>query len=318
MSEISGNIEARQGQQRVIAADLTAVARRKRRRFNTGYLWVLPAILMYAVFTLTPLVSGLYLALLRWDGIEPAVYIGLDNFRRMIDDDRLWMALRHNVQYAIGTVIGKIVLSLALALLLNKSIRGRTIYRTALFLPVVMSFVVVGILWTWIYNDSFGLVNNLLRAIGLGSLAQDWLGDTSIALWSLILVDIWKWYGFHMVIFLAGLQTIPAEFYEAARLDGASRRRQLTDITLPLLKPVMVVNVTISLLGAMNVFDIPYIMTEGGPANSTNVTALYTYLQAFKFNRLGYGSAISYGMFLIITVIALVQLKLMSRNTAEY
>lgn len=292
--------------------------RKKRRKFNTGYLWVLPALLMYAVFTITPLISGLYLALLRWDGIEPAVYIGLDNFRRMIDDERLHVALQHNVQYAFGTVIGKIVLSLGLALLLNKSLRGRSFYRTALFLPVVMSFVVVGILWTWIFNDSFGLINNLLRAIGLGGLAQDWLGDTSIALWSLILVDIWKWYGFHMVIFLAGLQTIPNEFYEASRLDGATRFRQLTDITLPLLKPVMVVNVTISLLGAMNVFDIPYVMTEGGPANSTNVTALYTYLQAFKFNRLGYGSAISYGMFLIITVIALVQLKLMSRNTSEY
>ncbi len=295
-----------------------AAPRKKRRKFDTGYLWVAPAVLMYAVFTLVPLISGIYLALLRWDGIEPAVYIGLDNFRRMLHDNRLRMALEHNIQYAIGTVIGKIVLSLFLALLLNRSMRGRAIYRTALFLPVVMSFVVVGILWTWIYNDSFGLVNNLLRAIGLGSLAQDWLGDTRIALWSLIVVDIWKWYGFHMVIFLAGLQTIPTELYEAARLDGAGRWRQLTGITLPLLKPVMVVNVTISLLGAMNVFDIPYVMTEGGPANSTNVTALYTYLQAFKFNRLGYGSAISYGMFLLITVIALVQLKLMSRNTAEY
>jgi ABC-type sugar transport system permease subunit len=297
---------------------IAAAPVKKRRKFNSGYLWVAPALLMYAVFTLVPLVSGVYLALLRWDGIEPAVYIGLDNFRRMLDDNRLRTALEHNVQYAIGTVIGKMVLALFLALLLNRSMRGRAIYRTALFLPVVMSFVVVGILWTWIYNDSFGLVNNLLRGVGLGSLAQDWLGDTRLALWSLIVVDIWKWYGFHMVIFLAGLQTIPTELYEAARLDGAGRWRQLTGITLPLLKPVMVVNVTISLLGAMNVFDIPYVMTEGGPANSTNVTALYTYLQAFKFNRLGYGSAISYGMFLLITVIALIQLKLMSRNTAEY
>jgi ABC-type sugar transport system permease subunit len=205
-----------------------------------------------------------------------------------------------------------------LALLLNQALRGRAVYRTALFLPVVMSFVVVGILWTWIYNDDFGLVNNLLRSVHLGGLAQDWLGDTRLALWSLIAVDIWKWYGFHMVIYLAGLQTIPTEFYEAAKLDGATRWRQLTGITLPLLKPVIVVNVTLSLLGAMNVFDIPYVMTEGGPANSTNVTALHMYIQAFKFNRLGYGAAISYGLFTLITVIALIQLKLMSRNASEY
>ncbi len=215
-------------------------------------------------------------------------------------------------------MIGKNLLALGLALLLNQALRGRAVYRTALFLPVVMSFVVVGILWTWIYNDDFGLVNNLLRSVHLGGLAQDWLGDTRIALWSLIAVDIWKWYGFHMVIYLAGLQTIPAEYYEAAKLDGASRWRQLTGITIPLLKPVIVVNVTLSLLGAMNVFDIPYVMTEGGPANSTNVAALHMYVQAFKFNRLGYGAAISYGLFTLITVIALVQLRLMSRNTSEY
>jgi ABC-type sugar transport system permease subunit len=290
----------------------------KRRRAALSYLWVSPALVLYAIFTLTPLIAGVYLAMLRWDGIKPAKFIGLDNFERMLHDEKLRVALMHNVQYAIGTVIGKNLLALGLALLLSQALRGRAVYRTALFLPVVMSFVVVGILWTWIYNDDFGLVNNLLRSVHLGGLAQDWLGDTRIALWSLIAVDIWKWYGFHMVIYLAGLQTIPAEYYEAARLDGASRWRQLTGITIPLLKPVIVVNVTLSLLGAMNVFDIPYVMTEGGPANSTNVAALHMYVQAFKFNRLGYGSAISYGLFTLITVIALVQLKLMSRNQTEY
>ncbi len=140
-----------------------------------------------------------------------------------------------------------------------------------------------------------------------------------MALWSLIGVDIWKWYGFHMVIFLAGLQTIPTELYEAARMDGAGRCKQFTSITLPLLRPVMLVNVTLALMGAINVFDIPYIMTEGGPANSTNVIALHMYyLQAFKFNRFGYGAALSYVIFLFITIIALIQLKLLSRNTAEY
>ena len=294
---------------------------RRRARWGRSlspYLWVMPALLVYGLFTLVPLVSGVWLSLLRWDGIEPARFVGLRNFERLFRDEKLASALLHNVQYAVGTVSGKIVLSLVLALLLNQALRGRGFYRTALFLPVVMSFVVVGILWTWIYNLDFGLLNSLLRAVGLDGLALNWLGDTKVALWALIGVDIWKWYGFHMVIFLAGLQTIPAELYEAARIDGASRLNRLVSITLPLLRPVMLVNVTISLMGAMNVFDIPYVMTQGGPANATNVLALHMYLEAFKFNRIGYGAAISYTLFALIGVLALIQIWLMSRKTAEY
>ena len=287
-------------------------------RSLSPYLWVTPALLIYGVFTLVPLISGIWLSLLRWDGIAPSTFVGLRNFERLFRDDKLLSALLHNLQYAVGTVSGKIFLSLGLALLLNQSLRGRGFYRTALFTPVVMSFVVVGILWTWIYSLDFGLLNSLLRAAGLDALALNWLGDTKVALWALIGVDIWKWYGFHMVIFLAGLQTIPGELYEAARIDGASRLNRLFSITLPLLRPVMLVNVTISLMGAMNVFDIPYIMTQGGPANSTNVLALHMYLEAFKFNRIGYGAALSYTLFLLITVVALTQIWLMSRNTADY
>ena len=281
------------------------------------YLWVLPSLVLYGVFKLTPLVGGIWLSLLRWDGIEPARFIGLRNFERMLDDEKLLPALLHNLQYAAGTVAGKIALSLFLAVLLNQSLGGRGFYRTALFMPVVMSFVVVGILWSWLYNNQFGLVNSLLRASGLSSLALDWLGDTRIALWSLIIVDTWKWYGFHMVIFLAGLQTIPTELYDAARVDGASRLRQFINVTLPLLRPVMLVNITLSLVGALNVFDIPYVMTEGGPANSTNVLALHIYIEAFKFNKLGYGAALSYALLVLVTLVALVQIKLLSRNSAE-
>ena len=286
--------------------------RRKTLAHRLGpYLWVLPALLLYGVFKLAPLFGGFYLALLRWDGIEEARFVGLANFGRMFGDAKLVNALWHNVQYAVGTVTGKIALSLFLAVLLNQALRGRGFYRTALFMPVVMSFVVVGILWSWIFNNDFGLINNILRAMGLTSLTIDWLGDPRLALFSLIIVDIWKWYGFHMVIFLAGLQAIPAELYDAARVDGASAWRQFTRITLPLLGPVTVVNVTLSLMGALNVFDIPYVMTEGGPANATNVLALHIYLEAFKFNRIGYGTALSYTLLALVTVIVLVQLRIM-------
>jgi ABC-type sugar transport system permease subunit len=263
------------------------------------------------------MIAGLYLAMLRWDGIEPARFIGLQNIARMLDDEVVGMALLHNVVYAVGTVAGKTIVSLFLALLLNQALRARSVYRTALFLPVVMSFVVVGILWSWLYNAQFGLVNSLLRTLHLDFLIVDWLGDPQVALQSLMLVDIWKWYGFHMVIFLAGLQTIPVELYESARIDGASRLRQLASITLPLLQPVMLVNVTLSLMGGFNVFDISYVMTEGGPANSTMVMALHIYIQGFKFYRFGYSAALSYLLLVIVTIVAAIQMKLMTRESID-
>ncbi len=280
-------------------------------------LWVLPAFLIYFVFKLAPMIAGIYLALLNWDGINPARFVGVQNFKVMIGDPVIAQALLHNVLYAAGTVVGKITISLFLALLLNQALRARGVYRTVLFLPVVMSFVVVGILWSWIFNAQFGLVNNLLQALHLDFLAADWLGDPKVALYSLMLVDMWKWYGFHMVIFLAGLQQIPNELYESARIDGATRFRQFLSITLPLLQPVMLVNVTLALMGGFNVFDIPYVMTEGGPANSTTVMALDLYREGFQFYKFGYSAAMSYVLLVIVTLVAAVQMKLMTRTRID-
>lgn len=286
---------------------------KQRRASLAPYLWILPAILVYGIFKLGPLIGGIYLALLRWDGIEDPRFVGLRNFDKILNDKLTLMVLGNNVEYAVITVVGKIVLSLFLAIMLNQALRGRTFYRTGLFMPVVMSFVVIGILWRWLFNTEFGLINNLLENLGLGFLALDWLGDTNIALKSLTMVDIWKWYGFHMVIFLAGLQSIPDELYEAARIDGASVWQQFLHVTLPMLQPVMIVNVTISVMGAFNVFDIPYVMTEGGPANSTNVMALHIFLRGFKFYRFGFSAALSYVLLTIVTLVAALQLWLMTR-----
>ena len=287
------------------------------RRRLTPYLWLLPALVLYGVFKIYPMISGIWLALLKWDGIDDPVFIGLRNFQRMFSDDQLGVALLHNVQYAFGTVIGKIVISLFLAVLMTQELRGRDTYRTAFFLPVVMSFVVVSLMWAWMYDFQFGLINSFLRGIGLGGWVQDWLGNPRLALWSEIVVDIWKWYGFHMVIFLAGLQTIPVELYEVARVDGASRLNQFLHITLPLLQPVMLINVMVALTGALNVFDIPYLMTLGGPDNATNVLGLHIYIQAFQFNQIGYGAALSYALLVLTTIVVLIQLKYMApRNNA--
>lgn len=282
------------------------------------YLWVLPALALFAVFRLYPMAFGLYISLFDWDGVKPMSFVGLQNYVEVITQDvQFRLALLNNAIYAVGTVSGKNLLAIALAVVINQQIKGRTFFRVILFMPVVMSFVVIGLLWSWIYNYQFGLLNNGLEFLGLAALKQDWLGSPSTALYSLIGVDIWKWYGFHMVIYLAGLQSIPHELYEAAMIDGASAWQRFRRVTLPLLQPVTIVNVTLSLMGAFNVFDLVYVMTEGGPAGATNVVLIHTYVQGFKFYRMGYGTAISYVLLLIVTAISSLQIWLMSRHQTE-
>ncbi len=215
---------------------------RTRRRWRSRlepYAWVTPALVVFFIFTLLPLIVGFWLSFVSWDGITTLRWVGLQNYVDVFHDSLFWQAIEHNAIYAVGTVVGKIALSLVLAILLNQSLPGRAIFRTALFLPVVLSFVVVGLMWNWIYDYNFGLVNGMLGLIGLSSLKQLWLGNPSLALPALIVVDIWKWFGFHMVIFLAGLQSIPAELYEAARIDGANAWHSFWRITLPLLRPIV-------------------------------------------------------------------------------
>lgn len=288
-------------------------------RWLQAYLWLAPALALFLVFRLYPLLFGVYLSFHQWDGMAAPVFRGLANFRQALFEDTVFhQALWHNVVYAIGTVLGKNVIALALAVALNAPLRGRVVFRATLFAPVVMSFVVVGLLWTWIFNVQFGLLNSLLQTVGLSGLRADWLGDPRIALYALIGVDIWKWYGFHMVIYLAGLQTIPPSLYEAAMIDGASAWQQFSRLTLPLLRPIIVVNVTLSLMGAFNVFDLVYVMTQGGPFNATNVVMLHAYLQGFKFYHMGYAAAISCVLLVLVTALSGLQIRLLKGERYEY
>ena len=285
----------------------------RRRRFGP-YIWIAPALLLYAVFTLAPLAGGLVISFFSWNGFQSPQWVGLDNFSRALQDQGFWQSLIHNVIYLVGTVVGKLVLAMFLALLLNRSLRGQTIYRTILFMPVVMSFVVVGLVWNWIFNYNFGLLNAVLSFVGLGSWKHDWLGDTSFALGALIVVDIWKWFGFHMVINLAGLQSIPNELYESARIDGASGWQSFLRITLPLMMPVTMINVLLASAGAFTVFDLVYVMTDGGPVNATDVAMIHIYTQAFQFNQFGYAAAMSYVLLALISVVSLVLMRLLRRE----
>ena len=282
-----------------------------------AYLLLLPALLLFAVFILIPLVYEFVISLSRWDGFGPMKFVGFRNYSRLFGDSEFYAALGHNVKYAIGTVVFKIVLSLGLALLLNGKFKGVTFFRTVIFIPVVMSFIVVGILWQWIFNPNFGLMNYLLGLFGLNDEMNpvQWLGSAHYALFALMIVDVWKWTGYHTVIFLAGLQGIPKDIYEAADVDGASRTRQLWHLTIPLLRSTMLLNVTIAAMGAFNVFDIVYIMTQGGPYKSTSTLLTMMYEKAFGASTdYGYGTAIAFALFVIIVIISAIHIRIVEKS----
>jgi ABC-type sugar transport system permease subunit len=214
--------------------------------------------------------------------------------------------------------VGKVGLALLLALLLNHSLKGISVFRGIFFTPVVISFVAVGILWQRIYDPNIGLLDGLLQTLGLMHTPIDWLGNPNLSLFSIILVDIWKWTGYHTVIYLAGLQIISRDFYESADIDGATAWQKLRYITLPQLRQMTIINITIACMGAFSVFDLVYIMTNGGPYQSTSVLLTYMYNITFASSNsnFGYGTTVAYLLFVIILAISIVQIKNM--NAKDY
>jgi raffinose/stachyose/melibiose transport system permease protein len=180
--------------------------------YLTAYWMIIPALILYTALIIYPLFQGLYISFNHWDGLSDMKWIGLKNYEFVLKDEIFWLALKHTFIYAIGVTVVKNIVGLGLALILNQELRGRTFFRAAAFMPVTFAFVVIGVLWSWIYNPTFGLLNTILKSLGLGSLIRGWLSDPNIALFSIMFVDIWKWTGFHMVLFLAGLQGISQEY----------------------------------------------------------------------------------------------------------
>lgn len=281
------------------------------------YCWIAPACLVLAAFTYVPILLESGLSYFSADGVNAARFIGLANYQEALSNPDFWDALAHNGWYAAVTVVAKLALALVLALLLNLPLRGRSFLRSVFFLPVVLSFVAIGIIWTLIYNYDYGVLNALLSALGFGFLKQDWLGSPDTAFGAVMLVDVWKWTGFHLVIYLAGLQSIPNELYEAAAIDGAGRWTRFRHVTWPLLRPYTAINLLLACLGAFSVFDLMYVMTQGGPFKATNVVMIEVYLQAFQFNRLGYAAAMSVLLLFLVTLISVIVLRVFGNQPAK-
>lgn len=280
----------------------------------TGYALLLPAILVYLAFTLYPFIQGFIISLCEWDGFNALKFIGLDNYKRLFSDELIPRYLAHNGLFALGTVTVKVALGFILALFLNNKFKGVTALRTIFFMPVVMSFVAIGLLWIWIFNPNFGLINSFLISSGLMSSDNPitWLADPKLALICIMIVDIWRWTGYHIVLFLAGLQILPTDMYESAMVDGATEWQQLIYITLPQMINITLVNVIFCLTGALSVFDIIFVMTNGGPYDSTQVISLYIYNTSFgSTNQFGYATTISVMLFTLVLVITGVLIKAM-------
>jgi len=281
-------------------------SRLARREALEGYLFVTPLLVGLLVFTLGPILESLALSFTRYDIFTPPVFVGLKNYRALLDDRLFWQSLKVTTVYAMVSVPLQLIFGLAVALLMNARVRGITLFRTLYYLPAVVSGVAVSLLWAWIFNPGYGLANVALKAADLPP--QRWLADPATALPSLILMSLWG-IGGGMVIYLAGLQGVPGPLYESASLDGANALQQFRHVTLPLLTPVIFYNLVMGLIGAFQTFTQAFVMTSGGPANATLFYVLYLFRQAFSYFHMGYASAMAWVLFAILLTLTLLVFK---------
>lgn len=287
--------------------------------------FLLPALILYGLFVLWPYGQAVYLSFTSWRGVSPnKPWVGLDNYERLFSDDRFLEALSRNAQLLIVLPLVTIAIGLTFAALFTQgkqAIKGASFYRIVFFFPQVISAVIVGILWSYIYNPNIGLLNGALGAIGLDSLERTWLGDPNLVLWSIVAVAIWSSVGFYMVIYLAAMQSIPSSFYEAAVLDGASRWTSFRDITFPLIWETVRTTMIYLGIAALDFFVLIQVMTGGGStlsARRAEVAALYLYNEAFGKSRWGYASAIGVVLLLLTLLLSVGLMRLTRRETYQY
>jgi len=283
-----------------------------RRHDNIGYLFVTPYVLHFSVFIGFPLVFSLVLLFHRWDIVSPMVWVGLDNFDKLLHDSLFWQAMLNTGVFLLLHIPLQIAIALFLAVQLNERIRLRGFFRAAFFLPVVVSGVVVSILWDQLYARDTGVFNALLAQLGVPKVG--WLTDPNLAMPSIALMATWKNVGLYIVFFLVGLQSVPPQMYEAAEIEGASAWQKFWRVTLPVINPTMFMVVILSTIGGFSLFIEPYIMTGGGPMNRTLSAILYVYKQGFFFYHMGYAATLGFAFAMIVLMVVIVQRRLVERE----
>lgn len=269
-----------------------------------GLIFILPAIVGTFIFIVIPIFCSLGLSFTKWDLLNPIQFVGLENYKDLFSEQLFYKLLKNTVVYAVSVSILGVIIPLVLAAILNSKIRGSEFYKTAYFLPFITPMIVIGIVWEWIFDPNIGVLNNILN------LHINWLYDVHYAMPALIIVSVWKLIGYNMVIFLSALSGISQSLFEAAKIDGATPVQTFKNVTVPLLSPTIFFVVIITAISSFQVFDLIYLMTQGGPLDSTNVLVYAIYKNAFEYFNVGKASAIAYVLFTIILVLTLVQWNL--------
>jgi len=288
----------------------------KKRDGLSALLFLSPTLLIFITFILFPVIFSFYLSFHKWNMFGSVrSFIGLENYIRLFQDKEFWVVLKNTFIYTFGTVPLNMAFALIIAYFLNKKVIGKKFLRTAFFAPVIISPVAAAVIWRWLYDPNFGLLNYFLGWFGIKPI--NWLNDPTAAMFALIVMGVWKTFGFNMVLFTAGLQGIPETYYEAAEIDGATPWSRFWKITIPLLAPTTFFITLISIIGSFQVFDIVYVLTSGGPLGATKVYVFYLYERAFKFFEMGYASAAAYILFAILFVLTLIQVKYLKSKVYE-
>jgi raffinose/stachyose/melibiose transport system permease protein len=278
-----------------------------------GLMLLAPALIIYCLFAVYPMVNVVVLSFLRWNGLTTtSQFVGLDNYVQVFTQDPVfWTAARNTILWTAMSVIFPPSIGFLLALALNQNIPGRAPLRALFYMPVIIAPIAVATMWRWMYDPFFGLFNAALTGLGLDGLIQDWLGDRNVALYSMFVASVWQTVGFSLVLFLAGLQSVSPTLIEASRVDGASRFQIFRYVTLPALRPSITIVLILSIINSLKAFDIVYGMTQGGPAQSTQMLALWAFTQAMQLGDFGRGAAISVVLLLVTTAIVVPYLRWM-------
>ncbi|MCU1410465.1 MAG: Carbohydrate transporter rane protein 1, family [Rhodoglobus sp.] len=296
------------------ATGLTRPPRARARRGSRYWPFIVPAVVFYVFVVLVPGIQGAGFSFTDWDGLNPSFsFVGIDNYIRLAGDPQAVRAVLNTLGLALVATVLENLIGLLLALALNGRLKSRHILRVVFFAPVVILTIVIAFLWQYIYTPD-GPLNSVLRGIGLDGLAQNWLGDPKIALWSIAAIVIWQFSGYSMIIFLAGLQSVPVEQLEAASLDGAGPFARFWHVVRPLLAPAITVNLMLSLIRGFMVFDQIWVTTQGGPAQSTDSLSTLVYRNAFQYGELGYSAAIAVVLTVFVAVFGIVQYRYVLRS----
>lgn len=295
-----------------------AKTNKKRKWQSYALLFILPSFLIYTLFVIVPTVGSVYLSFTSWDGISDDIrYIGFANFVEILHSSRVHNALKNTLVMTISLVILENVFAILLAILVDKVRWFKNLFRSIFYFPTLLSGIVMGFVWAMILNYNFGVFNQLLNSIGLGSLAVDWLGDPKYAMVAIVLSTVWKGAGYYMIIYLAGLQGIPADLNEAASIDGASGWQQFRHITFPLLAGSMTVCMVLSMISALKIFDQIAVMTDGGPGFETETLTYIIYKVGFGELRQGFGTALAMVLFLLILIITIIQVTFLRKREVQ-